>query len=280
MTGNLSLLAPAMVAVGLASIVVGRHTIYTSQLETRANSPAHWLRLSFPLLATLVAREALLPLVSQPITPETPGEIAEAAMLEEHRSGVFVRNPDGTLAGVATLADLRRVPELDRSQTPIGGVMTREPVTVRDSESLDAVLEQLTKAGIRWAPVLHEAEPGAPTYPIGVVSVASIMEAYHRAVAQGTRRMRSLVEGTVLVEVIVTPESLLAGKTLKQLRFPAQTLVVAIRRGGALVFPRAEAELRTGDAVTFLTNPTVEPQLRTYLAGPEAAHVSADRKML
>jgi CIC family chloride channel protein len=274
MTGNLSLLAPAMVAVGLASIVVGKHTIYTSQLETRANSPAHRLRLSFPLLSTLVAREALMPMVSQFITPETTVAAVEVAIKAEGRSGVVVRKPDGTLAGVATLADIQRVPEEARDQTAIGAVMTREPVAVRASDPLDVVLEQLTKAGIRWAPILDEGEYGAPARPIGVVSVASIMDAYHRAVAQGTRRMRSLVEGTVLVEVTVTPESMLAGKMLKQLRFPPQTLVVAIRRGGALVFPRAETELRSGDAVTFLTNPVVEPQLRAYLAGPEADHVS------
>ena len=85
--------------------------------------------------------------------------------------------------------------------------------------------------------------------------------------------MRSLVEGTVLVEVTVTPESMLAGKLLKHLRFPPQTLVVSIRRSGALVFPRADTEMRSGDAVTFLTNPVIEPQLRAYLAGPEAEHI-------
>ncbi|HEY7123528.1 MAG TPA: chloride channel protein [Ktedonobacterales bacterium] len=275
MTGNLSLLAPAMVAVGLASIVVGRHTIYTSQLETRANSPAHRLRLSFPLLSTLVAREALLPLASQPITPETPVEQVEAKITAEHHGGVIVRKPDNTLAGVATLTDVGRVPDPLRPHTAINTVMTRDPVTIHADEPLDEVLAHLTKAGIRWAPVLEEGTHGAPPRPLGSVSVASIMDTYQRAVAQGTRRMRSLVEGTVLVEVTVTPESLLAGKTLKQLRFPTQTLVVAIRRGGALIFPHGETELHSGDAVTFLTNPAVEPQLRAYLAGPEAAHVIA-----
>ncbi len=277
MTGNLSLLAPAMVAVGLSSIVVGKHTIYTSQLETRAHSPAHRLRLSFPLLSTLVAREALLPLVSRFITPETSVAAVEAAIKAEQHSGVVVRQADGTLAGVATLADVRRVPEAAREQTAVSAVMTRDPVAVRASEPLDAVLEQLTKAGIRWAPVLEAGAHGAPARPIGVASVASIMETYRRAVAQGTRRMRSLVEGTVLVEVAVTPESRLAGKQLKQLQLPAQTLIVSIRRRGALVFPRGETELRAGDAVTFLTNPTVETQLRAYLAGPEADHVPIEK---
>src|SRR4051795_8320992 len=39
MTGNLSLLAPAMIAVGISSIIVGKDTIYTSQVDTRADSP-------------------------------------------------------------------------------------------------------------------------------------------------------------------------------------------------------------------------------------------------
>lgn len=37
MTGNLSLLAPAMIAVSLSYLLVGKRTIYISQLETRAN---------------------------------------------------------------------------------------------------------------------------------------------------------------------------------------------------------------------------------------------------
>jgi CIC family chloride channel protein len=62
MTGNLSLLAPAMIAVGVATALVGDHTIYRSQLPTRASSPAHRLRFSFPLLSALLVRDAMLPL--------------------------------------------------------------------------------------------------------------------------------------------------------------------------------------------------------------------------
>jgi CIC family chloride channel protein len=62
MTGNLSLLAPAMVAVAVSTALVGNHTIYTSQLPSRADSPAHRLRLSFPLLNSLKVRDAMRPL--------------------------------------------------------------------------------------------------------------------------------------------------------------------------------------------------------------------------
>ena len=64
MTGNLSMLAPAMVAVGLATFVVGTRTIYRSQLATRADSPSQRFRFALPLLAAVpvggAARQARL----------------------------------------------------------------------------------------------------------------------------------------------------------------------------------------------------------------------------
>ena len=62
MTGNLSLLAPAMVAVAISTALVGDRTIYHSQLHTRADSPAHRIRFSFPLLSSLLVRDAMTPL--------------------------------------------------------------------------------------------------------------------------------------------------------------------------------------------------------------------------
>jgi len=56
MTGNLSMLAPAMVAVGLATFVVGSKSIYRSQLATRADSPAHRFRFAMPLLAAVAVQ--------------------------------------------------------------------------------------------------------------------------------------------------------------------------------------------------------------------------------
>lgn len=66
MTGNLSLLAPAMIAIAIATMLVGDHSIYWAQLPNRAASPAHRLRLSFPLLSALTVRSAFKPFVDLP----------------------------------------------------------------------------------------------------------------------------------------------------------------------------------------------------------------------
>ena len=63
MTGTLSLIVPAMLAVGLATLIVRRNddTIYRSQLRSRAESPAHRILTGLPLLAMVTASQAMAP---------------------------------------------------------------------------------------------------------------------------------------------------------------------------------------------------------------------------
>jgi len=74
MTGNLSLLAPAMIAIAIATLLVGDHSIYWAQLPNRAASPLHRLSLSFPLLSALTVRSAMQPagVVSPPASGSPP----------------------------------------------------------------------------------------------------------------------------------------------------------------------------------------------------------------
>ena len=61
MTGSLSMLAPAMIAVGIAWFIVRRSddTIYRSQLRNRAEAPARRLLAGLPLLAAIPTARAM-----------------------------------------------------------------------------------------------------------------------------------------------------------------------------------------------------------------------------
>ena len=63
MTGSLSMLAPAMIAVGIAWLIVRRSddTIYRSQLKSRADAPAQRLLAGLPLLAAIPTARAMAP---------------------------------------------------------------------------------------------------------------------------------------------------------------------------------------------------------------------------
>ncbi|MBV8084229.1 MAG: chloride channel protein, partial [Chloroflexi bacterium] len=107
MTGNLSLLAPAMLAVGVAYLVVGENTIYASQIGSRADSPAYQAHHRFPLLSSLTVADAQEP-APVVLTPAT--SLADAATIVEATplGGAPVVDSAGQLVGVLTRGDLRR----------------------------------------------------------------------------------------------------------------------------------------------------------------------------
>ena len=119
MTGNLSLLAPAMLAVSLAVLIVGDQSIYRSQPGTRADSPAHRLQQALPLLSTLSVRQALLP--PQPVVASALSLTQAEALLRQWRSvGAAVVDEHGCVLGLLTPAAIGTLPCLERDRRQVG----------------------------------------------------------------------------------------------------------------------------------------------------------------
>ena len=115
MTGNLSLLAPAMVAVAISTALVGDRTIYHSQLATRADSPAHRIRYCFPLLSSLLVRDAIAPLDSTVGANESavvlaPDQTLDVALdkLAEAGSSQAIVIEGGRIVGQLQVRDVMR----------------------------------------------------------------------------------------------------------------------------------------------------------------------------
>ncbi len=83
MTGNLSLLAPAMIAIAVATMLVGDHSIYWAQIPNRASSPAHRLAMRFPLLAAMTARSAMRPVKVGEVVESSDARIDIRTPLDE-----------------------------------------------------------------------------------------------------------------------------------------------------------------------------------------------------
>ena len=192
MTGNLSLLAPAMIAVGIASWVVGENTIYTSQLPTRADSPAHRLELSFPLLSTLLVGQAAVEPRLRIRPEQMAGEVEQQLEAAERKAAVVV---DGDrLAGVISLTDIYRVPFEQRGHVAVRDVMTTEPATVARDETLDVALGRLADHKVSWLPVVDNLQDRCV---VGVLRTQAIVRTYRSQVSQGVRNIRGFVEETV-----------------------------------------------------------------------------------
>lgn len=264
MTGNLSMLAPAMLAVGISSMLIGNNTIYTSQLATRADSPAHRLQLSFPLLSTLAVRQAMQPL-SLYIAPTMTLDEAEQELRKRSELYTPVVNTGGALQGTITLAAIQEIPRAEWTNRSVESLMKRDVLTVEPDDTLDEALERLTSSRVNWAPVVDlNALPNTPNVN-GILAVVDIARTYRQMTAKDARRMRGLVTGTVMLEIQVRPGMPLVGKTLRAARLPNESLVVSIRRQDELLFPRGSTLIQAGDLVTFMVSPAGEEGLQAYL---------------
>ncbi len=264
MTGNLSLLAPAMIAVGLATLVTGDNTIYQSQLPTRADSPAHRYKFSFPLLNTLAVRDAM---TTSPVllTPTMTLTEVEQALEERNLTGAPVVNDHKHLLGVVTFTDISHVSQPDRTSTTVESIMTRNAFTISNDATLDVALESLASHSVSWMPVVE----GRERKVIGTISAGDVVSTYRASLRWTVRRMRGLTVDTVMLEYRVDKGSPLAGKALRELNLPTGALVVSVNRNGSTVLPRGNTTMQQGDLVTFLTNPENEKQVREYLSVDE-----------
>lgn len=257
MTGNLSMLAPAMIAVGLATFVVGPHSIYRSQLATRADSPAHRFRFAMPLLAAVpvgdAARQARVVL-------NAGDEVATARTRMEAAGvpGAPVLGRDGVVVGLVDLESLATLPNDQR----IGATaVVREPIIASD-DGLDDALGALADHHRDWAPVVSAGRL------VGILSVRDAMTAYRTALNGNIRQVRGLRAGGVIIETQIAGASALAGRLVSEVAWPREAVLVAIERDGALLVPRGELRLEPGDHLSIFATPAAGPQVDDLLDVP------------
>ncbi len=257
MTGNLSMLAPAMVAVGLATFVVGSRTIYRSQLVTRADSPAHRFRFAMPLLAAVPVGDAVR---QTRLVLRVDDTVATARTRMEAIGvpGAPVVSRDGTVLGLIDRESLRGLPD-DQRVGPTA--IVREPIIAAD-DGLDDALGALADHHRDWAPV------AAGGRLAGVLSIRDAMTAYRTALNGNIRQVRGLRAGGVIIEAHVSGDSALAGQLVASVAWPREAVLVAIERDGALLVPRGDLQLLLGDQLSIFSTPLAQPLVEQLLDAP------------
>ncbi len=279
MTGNISVIAPALVAVAISTFIVTRtdDSIYRSQLRTRADSPAGRLQFAMPLLSTMdVARVA-----SQPprvlLDMTTTGADALAALKAAKVAGAPVVDEDGLYRGAveadALALRLERDPEVTVDQ-----VIDATAMTVASSGRVDAALEAITQAGGHWVTVTGESRK-----VVGVLAVSDIVRGYRQALGHSLGQISMVSPESVIVEEKLGPNSPLVGKTLRAGRLPRDCIVFSIQRGNELIFASGDTEMAADDVVSALAHQDSRDELATMLRGspdPEKPMVEHGSQMV
>lgn len=259
MTGSLSIVVPAMVAVGLATLIVrrGDDTIYRSQLGTRAEAPAHRVLVGLPLLATILVAKA----------KARPGCILESstnvldAALQMESAGVpgapvIDKGHDNIFVGVVSLEATKQAAKA----TPDKGLLECVDASVspvQDQQTLAVAFEALTGNPMRWAPVVDVAR-----HVVGVLSVSDVLRGYASALAEGARKIARSNAGNGMVDLSVMPDSRLEGLPLRDC--PPGVLVVTIEREGETIIPSGSARLNKGDRLIVLGEEAGLTQMRVW----------------
>ena len=242
MTGTLSLIVPAMLAVGLATLIVRRSddTIYRSQLRSRSDSPAHRILTGLPLLGVARASQAMA--VPRCVVPDS-ADVAMARNLLE-QSGVeaapFV-DEEGRYVGVVTLEALQRVNEEPDPPTLVSLVDTGY-LPIHQGVHLDVVLDTLTATPQTWVAVVDDER-----LVVGTIATSDLIGSYRRSLQSSLRRVSEVSESSGMLDVVVSENSPIVGAPLRAAAIPKGVLITAIERGREVIRPTGDTVICAGD---------------------------------
>jgi CIC family chloride channel protein len=259
MTEDYRLILPLMAAVIVSLIVAERiqpESIYTLKLVKRGIHLSGGVDVD--VMESVRVDEVM---VQKPITVpvDLPVTLLAGEFIRTGRHGFPVVYEDGSLFGVVSLEDYRRVTtdgQHEPDQLTVGDIATRDMVTVFPDEYVGVALRRMAPRDLSRLPVVSRDNPRSL---VGVVRRNDIVRAYDVGVLRREEaRHRAEAFRAVnnsqaeFVEVTIPPGSAVVGLTVAEINLPRAAVLVSIRRGHELVIPHGDTRLQAGDVVTAL----------------------------
>jgi len=180
MTGTLALLASSMVAVVISYYLTGpKHSIYRSQVLSRADSPAHRGEYNKPLMLKLKVSDGANPDVEF-LGPDDKVETAFGMMITGKFRGMPIVSPDRKVVGMVTTSDLLSVPPERAASVLLGEIMTKNIISAYPEDTLLDALNKMTTHVISRLPVLSSKTKEL----VGILTRKNLFEVYNRKIRE------------------------------------------------------------------------------------------------
>jgi H+/Cl- antiporter ClcA/CBS domain-containing protein len=245
MTGSLSILGPAMIAVGLAWFIVRREddTIYRSQLKSRADAPAQRLLTGMPVLRSVTVREAMAPprLV---MTGRTSTLAARGQLRSLELTGAPVVDGEGRFEGTVSLADLH--PESSHPDRELASIVDGSSPTVPETARLDVAVDAMTTTADHWVSVVDDQRR-----VVGTVSTSDVVRGYRLGLLASLQSLDGAA-GASFDTIDLHRASPLVGRSLRDADLPESVIVTTIQRHRDLVVPNGATVLEVGDQLMLI----------------------------
>lgn len=113
-------------------------------------------------------------------------------MMRDHRVRAILVVDEGRLTGIVTQGDCAikvLLPGHDATRTRVADVMTRDPMTVKPSDQIEACMGLMANRGFRHLPVMDEGEL------IGVVSIGDVVKDVIRRMGEQIGFLETYIKG-------------------------------------------------------------------------------------
>lgn len=278
LTGDYGLVLPLMLATGIATVTadrIDRESIYSLPLKKRGivyQEPQDIDMMQLVRVGEIMTK-----------SPQTIQESAKLSDLDArfaaygaHGFSVVSDHDSTLLVGVVTVSDLARAVEND-PVTPlherrVREIMTREPLTVTPDDPVYRAVQRMGAIQVGRIPVVS---PEDHQRLVGMVRRADIVSAYQQALTLTVEsQQRSMVgplrdlTGSRSVELTVDRASDVVGRQIREVTWPAHTIVASIRRGTEVITPSGDTVIAAGDRLLAITGDGEASALRALLTKP------------
>jgi len=273
MTQDYRIILPLMFATVVSTIIAQRlepESIYTFKLKRRGLDVR--ARKDENLMRAILVEEAMTP-IAEFTTVRPTVLLPDLARLFQETShhGFIVLDEHDELYGVVTLADLERALEARQTDATVGGICTKNVLTVFPDETLDDALRHFGALDVGRIPVVDRRNRRRV---LGVLRRSDIVHAYSHALVDTHEREQHIARlrleaatGAELVEIDLEADSIAVGRQLREIALPGDCVIVTVRRGGRVVVPRGHTQLLAGDRVIALAGADRVAELRRALSG-------------
>ena len=266
MTRDYSIMLPLMMAVAVSTVVaqlIRRDTIYTLKLRRRGVEIEEGQEV--PLLQMITVGQAMARNFDVVSADTGVVELLEGIPADGQPRAFPVLDHDRKLVGILTPSDIERVLGKDLSALTVQDIAAKNPVTIFPDQTLEEAVRRLGSQGLRQLPVVSRHDPSVL---LGLLRHSDVINASGRALAAHARPAQpapapALVElyGTEEMEFKVTRRSPLAGKRIRDIELPTNSIIVSIVRDASPIIPRGDVSLEPGDRVVLIALPSAIPEL-------------------
>lgn len=264
LTNNYGLVLPLMLAAALATFLGDRYhpeSSYTAKLLREG------IRLpkneDIDLLDTVDVGDVIQELDGVLHPWQTLGDAAEFFDMTTHH-GAPVVNDDGRLVGILSLSDIADAGGPTTSRT-VAEAMSRDPITITADVPVSMALARMASMGVGRLPVLSDE---GDLRVIGMFRRVSVVNAYEKALSMSKgrelyrerKRIRSQ-PGADFFELTVGEDSPIANKTIAEVTWPKDIVLVSIRRGTAVLVPHGDTPIRIHDVLTVFGTKECEEEI-------------------